>query len=229
MYSEPITDVFFDLDHTLWDFERNSALTFQHIFASHNITVPLAQFLAVYIPINLAYWKLYREDKVTKEELRHNRLKKAFEKLDIEISDASIYALSMAYITHLSSFNHIFKGTLEILDYLTAKYRLHIITNGFEEVQEKKMQNSGILHYFDVVVNSEMAGVKKPDPKIFHLALHKVGVEPKNSIMIGDSLEADILGAKKVGMHALHFDSHYGPDHDVCPKIAELHEIKAYL
>ncbi len=229
MFKEGITDVFFDLDHTLWDFERNSALTFEHIFALHRIKVPLKNFLEVYVPINLAYWKLYREAKVTKEELRYQRLKKAFDQLGIVISDNLIHALSKAYIDTLSTFNHVFNGTLEILEYLAPKYRLHIITNGFEEVQEKKMKGSGIHHFFDVIINSEMAGVKKPDAKIFFLALSTVGVQPKASLMIGDSLEADILGAKNVGMHALHFDSHSAPPHDICPRIGMLHEIKNYL
>ena len=229
MFKAGVTDVFFDLDHTLWDFEKNSALTFERIFAIHNIEVPLKHFLEVYVPINLAYWKLYREAKVTKEELRYQRLKKAFDQLDVILPDNLIHALSNAYIDTLSTFNHIFKDTVEILEYLAPKYRLHIITNGFEEVQEKKMKNSGIHHFFDVIINSEMARVKKPDPKIFFLALSKAGVQPGASLMIGDSLEADILGAKNVGMHVLHFDSHNGPPHDVCPRIGALHEIKNYL
>jgi len=229
MFKERITDVFFDLDHTLWDFEKNSALTFEHIFLQYGIPVSLKKFLEAYIPINLEYWKLYREAKITKEALRYQRLKKAFDSVDARVSDKTIHSLSDAYIANMATFNHVFKGTTEILEYLEPKYRLHIITNGFEEVQERKMKNSNIHHFFKVIVNSEMAGVKKPDPKIFDFALSMAKVEPKNALMIGDSLEADILGAKKAGMHALHFDSHKGPHHDVCPRIYGLDEINNYL
>ncbi len=229
MFKDFVTDVFFDLDHTLWDFEKNSALTFERIFLEHGIKVRLDSFLEVYIPINLEYWKLYREAKVTKEELRYQRLRKAFDALGTQIVDSTIYSLADAYIANLSNFDHLFPGTLEILGYLKPKYRLHIITNGFAEIQEKKMKTSGIHHFFEVIINSEMAGVKKPNPKIFELALSMARVAPENALMIGDSLEADILGGKDAGFHALHFDSHNGPKHTICPKIHTLNEIKKFL
>lgn len=229
MFKNRVTDVFFDLDHTLWDFERNSALTFKKIFLQNHVDVDLNDFLKVYVPINLRYWKLYREERVTKSELRYQRLRSAFDELKILVNDETINILSEDYIEHLSSFNHVFTGTLEILEYLKPKYKLHIITNGFEEIQEKKMKNSQILDYFDVIVNSEMAGVKKPNPKIFNLALTKAGVKANNSLMIGDSIEADIIGAKNLGFHVLHFNSHQEPRHDICDMIHELHEIKRFL
>ncbi len=229
MFKDFVTDIFFDLDHTLWDFEKNSALTFEHIFLTHDIRVSLDSFLAVYIPINLEYWKLYREAKVTKEELRYQRLRKAFDNVGTPITDASIHQLADAYIDNLSNFDHLFPGTLEILGYLKPKYRLHIITNGFEEIQEKKMKGSNIHHFFEVIVNSEMAGVKKPHPKIFDLALDLAQVAPKSALMVGDSLEADILGAQNAGLHTLHFNSHNDPKHDVCPTIQALDEIKNFL
>ena len=229
MFKELITDIFFDLDHTLWDFEKNSALTFQRIFELHDINIDLSKFLEVYVPINLQYWKLYREERVTKSELRHQRLKKTFDSLGVEVKDRMINVLSDAYIEHLSSFNHIFPGTIETLKYLKPKYKLHIITNGFEEVQEKKLRNSNIRGYFEVIVNSEMAGVKKPDPKIFELALDQAKIKAKNALMVGDSLEADIIGAKNQGFHVLHFNSHHEPKHDICEMIHELSEIKSFL
>lgn len=205
MYKNVVTDIFFDLDHTLWDFEKNSALTFEKILKKHQVAVALDVFLEHYVPINFEYWRLFRDDKITKEELRYLRLKVTFDRLELVVEDSVIHELSEDYIHYLSSFNYLFDGAIEILDYLKPNYKLHIITNGFEEVQEKKMAASGILHYFETVVNSEMAGVKKPNPKIFHLSLEKANALPEKSIMIGDSLEADVLGAKNVGMHALHF------------------------
>ena len=149
--------------------------------------------------------------------------------MKINITDALIHGLSEAYIEHLSSFNHIFPGTIEVLEYLRPNYKLHIITNGFEEIQEKKMRNSNIHHYFDVIVNSEMAGVKKPNPLIFELALKRAKVAAENALMIGDSLEADILGAKNLGFHVLHFNSHREPRHEICEMIQNLDEIKSFL
>jgi len=229
MFKELITDVFFDLDHTLWDFEKNSALTFKKILTKNEIPVNLAGFLEVYIPANLAFWKLYREEKITKEELRYQRLKSVFDKLGLSIADAMINTLSEEYILYLSSYNHLFPNTIEILEYLKPNYKLHIITNGFEEIQAKKLRNSKIDGYFDHIINSEMAGVKKPNPIIFELALSKANTNSRNSLMIGDSLEADILGARDSGFHTLHFNAHNEPYHDICPIIENLGEIKSYL
>ncbi len=224
-----ITDVFFDLDHTLWDFEKNSALTFEKILGEHRIHLELSKFLEVYVPANLVFWKLYREEKITKEALRYQRLKSVFDKLDYQVSDDIIHSLSEEYINHLSSYNNLFPFTLEILEYLKPNYRLHIITNGFHEIQEKKLKNSGIFSFFQEVINSEMAGVKKPNPIIFELALEKAKTVPLKSLMIGDSLEADILGAQGVGFQVLHFNAHNEPEHDHCPMIRDLREIKRYL
>lgn len=229
MFKELITDVFFDLDHTLWDFEKNSALTFEKILSQNKVNVALDDFLEVYVPANLAFWKLYREEKITKEELRYQRLKSVFDKLQMGISDEMVNKLSIDYIQYLSTFNHLFPNTIEILEYLKPKYRLHIITNGFQEIQETKMRNSNIDRYFDLIVNSEMAGVKKPNPLIFQLALNLANTKSKNSVMIGDSLEADILGAKGLGLHTLHFNAHNEQPHDFCPMISDLGEIKAFL
>ena len=229
MFKNSVTDIFFDLDHTLWDFERNSALTFERILEANKIGIDLTEFLKVYVPANLAFWKLYREEKITKEELRYQRLKSVFADLGHTISDDMIHLLSEEYIEHLSSYNHLFPNTIEVLDYLQPKYKLHIITNGFQEVQDKKLKNSKIDGYFDQVVNSEMAGVKKPNPIIFELALNKANTVAKKSLMVGDSLEADVLGAKAVGFHTLHFNGHNEPPHDLSQMIHDLSEIKSLL
>lgn len=229
MFKKIVTDVFFDLDHTLWDFEKNSALTFEKIISQNNIDIVLNDFLELYVPANLAFWKLYREEKITKEELRYQRLKSVFDRLGMEISDEMINKLADDYIQNLSTFNHLFPNTFEILEYLKPKYTLHIITNGFQEIQDTKMRNANIDGYFENVINSEMAGVKKPNPIIFQLALDRAKVESKNAIMIGDSLEADVLGAKALGLHALHFNAHQDDPHNFCPMITDLVEIKSFL
>lgn len=229
MFKKVVTDIFFDLDHTLWDFEKNSELTFKKIFEQNNVTVALPDFLHHYIPINLAFWKLYRENKIEKEKLRYLRLRQVFDALNYPIEDDLIFALADAYIEHLSNFAHLVPYTIDILEYLKPQYRLHIITNGFEEIQEKKMRSSGIHGYFDKIINSEMAGVKKPDPLIFNLALQSTGIIPQKALMIGDNLEADILGARAVGFHTIHLNVHQDPIHDHGKIIHDLSEIKLYL
>jgi len=229
MHRQNISDIFFDLDHTLWDFEKNSALTFQKIFTEVEIDVNLPEFLEVYVPVNLAFWKLYREDKIKKPELRYQRLKTTFDAIQYDIKDEVINILSTEYITNLAAFNNLLPNTVEILNYLKPKYRLHIITNGFEEVQTRKLVNSNIFEYFDQVINSEMAGVKKPNPEIFELALKKANTAADKSLMVGDNIEADILGAKAVGFHALHINAHNDPKHEHCAMIDDLREIKNYL
>lgn len=229
MFREAITDIFFDLDHTLWDFEKNSMLTFKKIFGDHDVSVKLEDFLHIYVPLNLAYWKMYRENRINKPDLRYQRLRRSFDALNYTIEDHLINTLSEEYISNLSSYNHLISNSIEVLEYLYPGYNLHIITNGFQEIQQKKLQNARIDHYFDVIVNSEMAGVKKPNPGIFMLALEAAKVSPEKALMIGDNLEADILGARAVGIQALHYNAHNDPAHDHCEMIHDLIEIKSYL
>ena len=225
-----IEHVFFDLDHTLWDFEKNSDLTFQKIFKKQNIDINLEEFLAVYKPLNLEFWRLYREEKITKSELRYQRLKKAFDAIQFSISDDLIDALAIDYIDYLPHFNHLFDGTLNVLEYLKPKYQLHIITNGFEEIQSKKMVSSNIINYFNAVITSESVGVKKPNAKVFEHALQKAGATKDNSIMIGDSIEADVYGAMNVGIKAIHcnFDDKEVLNTDFI-SITSLDQIKQHL
>ena len=225
-----IKHVFFDLDHTLWDFEKNSELTFEKIFKENFVTVNINDFFAIYKPLNLKYWKLYRNEKVSKEELRYGRLKNTFDAVNYEISDQLIDKLAIDFIENLANFNHLFEGTFELLDYLKDKYTLHIITNGFEEIQSKKMINSKIHHYFDQIITSESVGVKKPNSRVFEFALKSADAKKENSIMIGDSLEADINGALSAGLHAIHcvFDNPKSTDEDFIT-VNSLLEIKEYL
>lgn len=224
-----VEHVFFDLDHTLWDFDKNSGLAYQKIFEKHQITADLTEFLAVYEPINFQYWKWYREERVTKKQLRYGRLKKAFDALNMPIDDLLIDTLAHDYITHLPENNHLFEGTHELLAYLAPKYQLHIITNGFAEVQQQKLSNSDIIGYFQTVTSSEAVGVKKPNPKIFHHAMGLAGAQPAKSVMIGDTYEADILGAHGVAMPSICFNYHKADLPKEQRVVDKLLDIKAYL
>ncbi len=229
MSDKKITDVFFDLDHTLWDFDRNSALAFQRVFKKHKIALRLDEFIPVYEPINLYYWKQYRDEMISKEELRRGRLADTFALFKMNIPLSTIDRLANSYIEELPLDNHLFHGTVEILDYLHSKYRLHIITNGFCEVQYIKLKNGGIQNYFKTVTTSEEVGVKKPHSLIFETAMGKAAAVPHRSMMIGDSYEADIMGARNAGMHALFFDFHRHPQQTTVPTVHELLEIRRYL
>jgi len=224
-----ISHIFFDLDHTLWDFDKNSALTFEKIFELNNINICLNEFLEIYVPINFQYWKLYREEKIDKASLRYGRLNDAFKLMNIKVKTSMIYKLSDDYISCLSTFNHLFDGTIEILEYLQVSYKLHIITNGFKEIQQSKLNNSNIDSYFETVTNSEMVGVKKPNPKIFKHALNVAKASQENSIMIGDNYEADILGALNFGVDAICFNYHNETLAKEVKQIDNLLQLKQYL
>ena len=224
-----ITDVFFDLDHTLWDFEKNSALTFERIFDKLNIYLNLDDFLKVYNGINHQYWKMYREDKISQEELRSLRLIKTFQAIDFDFDPNKIELISDLYILNLSTFSNLFEGAISLLEELQVRYQLHVITNGFEVVQHYKINNSGLNSYFEKIFTAEKVGYKKPHPIIFKHALNQTNTLPKSSIMIGDSLEADILGALNIGMHAIHFNSHNELQHNHCPIVLNLHQIRGII
>ena len=203
-----IKHIFFDLDHTLWHFEKNSSLTFDFLLNKYNINVDLQSFLKIYMPINFSLWNLYRDDKITKEYLRHNRLKSTFEKLNINIKPSVIDNISDDYVKHLPDNNFLLKDAITVLDYLFKKYTLHIITNGFTEVQNTKIINSNLKKYFTCIIDSETVGVKKPHSKIFQYAYDVSKATNKNQcLMIGDNYEADVMGAINNGFKAIHLNS----------------------
>lgn len=201
-----IQHIFFDLDHTLWDFEKNSQLAFARIFDANYPHIPLDDFIAAYMPINKACWQLYQVDQMSHDELRYQRLKQSFDALAVAISDHEINQIATDYIHYLPDFNHLFDDAHEVLRYLQSNYHLHIITNGFAEVQYRKMHQSNLTPYFKTITNSELAGAKKPNPIIFEHALQVASATKSNSVMIGDSLDADVLGALDFGMQAVFFN-----------------------
>jgi len=203
-----VNNLFFDLDHTLWDFDKNSDLTFFKILKKNNLNIDVSKFLNSYHPINRKYWELYRENKVSKADLRYYRLSDTFKKLNYDINDNLINQLAIDYIEHLSDFNHLIPDTLIVLNSLKSNYRMHIITNGFKEVQKRKLEKSKLIQYFDSVTISEDVGVKKPHKLIFYHALTAANANVENSVMIGDNFNADILGALGVGMKAIYYDFH---------------------
>jgi putative hydrolase of the HAD superfamily len=226
MLQHKLTDVFFDLDHTLWDFEKNSEITFDIIFNKHKIQLDLISFMDVYRPVNLKYWNMYRRGKIDSVNLRYERLKEVFDHFDFKADRPYVDLIAQEYINNLSNQIHLFPGAMEILNYLSAKYKLHIITNGFEEIQHKKLKSSRIDHFFETVTTAEGSGYKKPDKRIFDHALQKAKTHQSKSIMIGDNLEADIQGAKDYGMQVIYFGKkpNFEIDH-----VENLHDLKNVL
>lgn len=224
-----IEHIFFDLDHTLWDFDRNSSLAFQKIFDKFSIDISVDSFLEVYQPINLKFWKRYREDKVSKQDLRRGRLMEAFKPLKYNFSLDTIDAIAEDYINFLPDNNYLIKGAEEILEFLKPRYDLHIITNGFKDVQNNKLQKSGIRTYFKTITNSEEAGFKKPHPVIFEKAIQESGADIEKSLMIGDNYEADILGAASYGLKTIFFNYHNEKVQEELPQVKQLLDLKLYL
>ena len=226
-----INDIFWDLDHTLWDFDRNSDLTFFKILNENNIKVDVSLFLKAYHPINREYWDLYRLNKVSKAHLRFYRLSDTFKELNVEVPEKLISKLTVDYINHLSDFNYLIPNALAILEKFHLNYNMHIITNGFKEVQKKKLEKSGLLKYFKTITISENIGFKKPSKEIFLHAITKANAVIENSVMIGDNFNADIIGAKSIGMKAIYYNFHKIKNQqlDGVLKINDLSELEGIL
>lgn len=202
-------NLFFDLDRTLWDFETNAQEALSELYEEHQLAAKgissVSDFIKNYKLHNERLWELYRKGQVEKEVLRSSRFLLTLN--DFQIDDSALAsALGDQYIQICPMKTHLFPFTHETLDYLHNKYRLHIITNGFEEVQYIKLEQSKMLHYFEQVITSEQVGVKKPHPDVFKHAMLKAFCKPEESVMIGDDLPVDILGAKAVGMHQVYFN-----------------------
>lgn len=200
------TDIFFDLDHTLWDFEKNSDLAFTEVIEQMDLPFSVGDFLEVYRPINVAYWDKFSLNLITSEELRKGRIADTLSILNYVTTTQQILSIGERYLEVLPNFNNLLEGAQELLEYLSKRYTLHIITNGFEVVQNRKLAHSGIAGYFKTITNSENAGVKKPDPRIFSFALNVAKANVAQTVMVGDNWLADIQGAKNIGMDAIYYN-----------------------
>ena len=201
--------IFFDLDRTLWDFDAAAEVAFERIYEQYNLKslgIPSAhEFHEVYHPLNERLWELYREDKITKADLNRTRFLKPLEHYgihDVELADH----LSEDYVYWSPRIVRLVPGTMELLEYLKPKYHLHLITNGFEEVQDTKLTLSGMKPYFETLTVSEEVGVKKPNPEIFQYALRKAHATAEESLMIGDEMAVDIDGARAAGIDTVLFN-----------------------
>ncbi len=220
----------FDLDHTLWDFDRNSSSALEEIYEELSLKergIPeFPAFLLNYKSINEKCWADYRVGKLEKEVLRTIRFRKALELYGID-DDVLVEDMSTLYLSKSPRKKHVIEGAHEALVYLKEKYSLHILTNGFVEIQEIKMTASKLNQYFTHVIASEHAGAKKPHPQAFNYTLEQISASIDECIMIGDNPEADIKGALDIGMDTVYFnrDGSYTTDVDATYQIKSLKEL----
>ncbi|HVZ56781.1 MAG TPA: YjjG family noncanonical pyrimidine nucleotidase [Chitinophagaceae bacterium] len=196
--------LFFDLDHTLWDFEANAKATLETLYDQLQLkgrgVDDFERFYRQYLVHNEQLWARYRNGEIRQDELRVRRMRMAL--LEFRIGDEVLAAeMSTRFLELLPTRTILFPHTREILDYLTGRgYALHLITNGFEATQHSKLRYSGLAGYFRQVVTSEGSNSLKPSREIFDYALNRAGARASESIMLGDSLEVDIQGAMNAGM-----------------------------
>lgn len=225
--------LFFDLDRTLWDFDNNSHETFNDIHTKYNLSLrgmpDIDDFIHTFQTINNNLWELYRQGSIKKEVLSVQRFELTLNSYGISDSALS-YQLANDYIHISPTKKRLYPGTMDVLDYLKPKYQLHIITNGFEEVQHTKLAYSGLRPYFKTVTTSEDAGSKKPDPAIFQHALFFADALSTESLMIGDDPEVDIKGARNAGIDQMlvDFDGKY-PTEKATYKVQSLRDLMIYL
>lgn len=225
--------IFFDLDHTLWDFDRNAEETLQELYQTHELEelgLSCANtFIATYTKNNHELWALYHEGKISKDELRQTRFKKTF--LDLGVSPEVIPAFfEDDYVRICPTKRNLFPHVHETLSYLEQRYSLHLISNGFLEATRMKVDLCGLGKYFKTIVISENVGFNKPDRAIFDYALKGAGAQKDESLMVGDSLEADIRGAMSYGISAVYFNPGCKPKPaDVEIQVTQLYDLMSLL
>lgn len=228
---KPYRHLFFDLDHTLWDFEANSRAVLAELHADLRLGamgIERADFIAVYEEVNAALWGRHEEGVIPKEVLRALRFKQALCRFGVQ--DAGLAKqLEETYMERCPKRAALIPGALGLLEDLRPHYHLHIITNGFTEVQAVKMNASGIRGFFGVVLTSEMAGAAKPSLKIFRHAMRSAGAKAHESLMIGDNARADIAGSRRAGMDQAHFSPVGAGDPEATYRIAQLDALRPLL
>jgi len=226
--------LFFDLDHTLWDFDANAKATLTDLYAifelNKKIAAPFEELYRKYLYHNEILWDRYHNGLITADDLKWKRMYRTL--LDFKIGNEQLSKdMSARFLELLPTKKILFPHTIEILEYLKAKgYSLHLITNGFEKTQWSKINNSGLAQYFTHMITSEASNSLKPKKEIFDYALNKTGALLRESLMLGDNLDADIQGAINAGMDAV-FVNHINASTTLRPTyiIYHLQELEAIL
>ncbi|NCX95002.1 MAG: noncanonical pyrimidine nucleotidase, YjjG family [Chitinophagia bacterium] len=225
--SKQYSTIFFDLDHTLWDFDKNSEATLLRLYREYALNergiTDFNQMYAAYNTYNDMLWDKYRNGIIKRDELRWKRMHLML--LDYNIEDTSLaHEMGVAYLEILPTQTLLLPHTIEVLNYCKPKYQLHLLTNGFETTQRLKLYHSGIAKYFTRLVSSEKCNKMKPHKEIFDYALETCKVSSEEVVMIGDAIDIDIAGALNAGWDAIYFNPHKQL-HDKKPT----HEINSLL
>lgn len=226
-----IKHLFFDLDHTLWDFEKNSEECLLEIYTFYGQIIPdeisFDRFYSVFSELNHKMWHLLDTKQITHEYLRKARFQDTFLTFGWVITDEFSLEINEMFLKLLPSKGHLIAGAKEILEQLYGKYGLHLISNGFYDIQKRKMESGGILHYFEHIITNDVAKANKPDPAIFNYALNLAQTTQYECLMIGDNIIADIEGATNAGIKAIHYDQN--GDSNATFKINKLEELIRFL
>ncbi|MFT7033575.1 MAG: putative hydrolase of the HAD superfamily [Cyclobacteriaceae bacterium] len=230
-------DIFFDLDHTLWDYESSARQTLLELYQRYDLSSKVAldenELCESFFKVNYKLWDKYNKGDISKYVLRTQRFRMVFEAIGVELKlfgENEISQFNKDYLYECPQKPNLIDGAIELLDSLSSEYELHIITNGFIEVQATKMEMSGLSPYFPHVITSEGASAKKPQRKIFDFAMKQTGASIASSIMIGDNLSTDIKGARDYGLDQIFFNPDEIPhDNPVTHEVNYLKEIKAIL
>ncbi len=223
-----IKHIFFDLDDTLWDFEKNSGQVLEQLFAEFDLTGKLktdfVTFHSTYKKTNSQLWLQYAKKEIDKNYLRNHRFNLVFKQFDYDNYDENLI-ITDHYLNRAPKGTHLKAGCIEVLDYLKQNYQLHIITNGFKEIQHIKIDGAGLRNYFANIIISEEHDLTKPDERIFRLAEKFACAKKEECIMIGDNFTSDVEGALNAGWEAIYFPA--VPDKKYTGKlINDLSELK---
>jgi putative hydrolase of the HAD superfamily len=220
------------LDRTLWDWEANSHVALQILYDRYKLAdsgFSLSEFEQFYTVHNNMVWERYRDGNLDKDNLRYWRFELALK--DIGINDLDLaHTISGAYMDESPRGSILMPHAKEVLDYLSDKYKLHILSNGFREIQFTKMKASGLSGYFDKVITSESCGYLKPDKRIFHYAVSCVNARKKEVLMVGDDPQADIIGAADYGIDHVYYNTEGAKlTHPATYEITSLLQLKDFL
>lgn len=228
------TTIFFDLDDTLIDTALNSKQVLEEVYTDYTINKfypTFDDFYTKYQRINLHLWDQYEQNLISKEELKKGRFQQALSEFTTISTEQSL-EMNSDFMGRVSNKKNIIEGVEAILEYLKPKYHLYIISNGFLEVQDKKIKNAGLDSYFKDVFLSDHVGKNKPHPLLFNHALKKAGTTSEDCIMIGDNINTDIIGAKNLGIDQIWFNPQDTKDiNNIAPTytVKVLNDIKAIL
>ncbi len=228
---DKITTVFFDLDHTLWDYDTNALQTLREIYNQFEVSKvydDFGQFSETFFRRNAELWDQYNRGVIGREHIRQTRFKQILADSELAENGAAV-AMSDYFTTEGPRKSALIDGSIEILDYLSQSYRMAVITNGFTDVQAIKLSHSGIDHYFEEVITSESAEARKPSAEIFDHALDLTGNHRDEVVMIGDNLDTDIKGAHAADWHAIWFTTSDEQAPAKTVKVRRLQEITALL